>query len=264
MAEKDITLKYNKQLCDSSPIEYEGVTLYPIKYKDFDFYQNVIQCLLYNPVYFPDLTLSSLPRLYFLTSIKKEYDEGKSLNSDDGLRTILYTQLVALLSMVFGEKQKLSIDRLPSGYYGLSIRNEDKPDQPIIINARQFEEMREIILVENDTFYNDEYVHPDILKEIETQKEIESRRRKNRAYETREDRNEALMLEYHTIDDHFFDEVTIRRVQRLLSKISSREIYKAQITGAMSGLITFKEDPVSWISTTPRQTDFEKYFTPLH
>ena len=72
------------------------------------------------------------------------------------------------------------------------------------------------------------------------------------------------MIGLNQPDEHFVDNMTIRRVNRMREKILNQEVYKAQIQGSMSGMVTFKESPISWAVTRPRQSDFDKYLRELH
>ena len=71
------------------------------------------------------------------------------------------------------------------------------------------------------------------------------------------------MITFQNTDEHFLDNMSIRRVDRLVSKVINRELYNAQMIGSMSGMVKFKEDPVSWVTTKFAQSDFDKYLKEL-
>lgn len=255
--EDELIAKYNKQLRESAPIEFEGIDIYPVMFKDYDNYLGFVRCLLYNPLYYPDARLSSLPRLYFITSVLSEKEQNT-----DPQRTAIVLGLYGLLGLVLKDSS-FEFKDTGQGYCLLQIRSSKVPDKAVTVNAKQFEILRKIILIQNDTYFNDEYVHPDIVKWIEEQKERERRHKNKNTTETIEDRIEALMVSMNIPDEHFLDEMSIRRVNRLTEKVLSREVYIAQMIGSMSGMVKFKEDPVSWAVTKRRHTDFEKYLKEL-
>lgn len=256
----ELVLKYNRELSHSEPITLDGIRLYPVKYKDYIPYTTYAHCLIYNPVYYHDMELSILPRLYFLTEIFRHADNTDFLEAHKELKKYLL-ELYGLLSLVL-QGQRFEFEPNEAGRFCLKIY-EENGEQFHIFNAKKFDTMREIILTQNNTFYDDEYIHPDIQRWIAEQKAAEQKKSKTLP-ETIEDRIEVLMLEFGNSDEGFLDNLTIRRVERLLEKVNGREVYQAQLNGMMSGMIQFKEQPTSWFATKPRQTDFERYLKELH
>lgn len=257
---EELLLKYNRQLSRSEPITYEGVCLYPVKFRDYEIYQTYAHCLVLNPIYYPDMTLSTLPRLYFLTEIFKHVEDKEYAEAHPKLRRYVI-ELYGILTLVLRE-QKFGFEPNSSGMFCLKVYNGADNENSIVINAKKFDTMREIILLQNNTFYDDTYIHPDIQKWIEVQKEAEQRKNKG-ITETLEDKIEALMLEMKEPNESFLDDMSIRRVERLLEKTVNRELYQAQLAGMMSGMVKFDTQPTSWITTKPKQTDFERYLKEL-
>lgn len=254
----ELILKYNLELRKSLPIECHGVLLYPVLYKDKEAYDMFIHVLTYNPIYFQDVELSTLPRLYFITSVLKEPQE-----TAHPLRRAFISELCGLLSFVLRE-QEFDFRIQPSGQIGLVIFKDKEHTSEVEINANKFEDIRKIILLQNDTFCEDRYIHPDILRWIEEQKEHERKHSAKKYIDTTEDQVEAMMITFGNPDEKFLDDMTIRRVNRLYEKAMDKPIFEAQMNGAMSGMVKFKESPTSWAVTKPKQTDFDKYLRELH
>lgn len=254
----ELILKHNLELRKSLPIECNGVLLYPVLYKNKEAYDMFVHVLTYNPIYFQDVELSTLPRLYFITSVLKESQE-----TVHPLRKAFISELCGLLSFVLRE-QEWEFKAFSSGHIGLIIYKDKEHTSSVDINATKFEEMRKIILLQNDTFCEDQYIHPDILRWIEEQKEYERKHNSKKYIETTEDQVEAMMITFGNPNESFLDDLTIRRVNRLYEKAMDKPIFEAQITGAMSGMVKFKESPTSWAVTKPKQTDFDKYLRELH
>jgi len=262
--EKDLIIRYNFQLRTSSPICYEGINIYPVTFRHYENYKSFISCLTYNPIYCKDKSINSLPRLYFLTEcLKYTQDEKITMTESFREQKVRIVQLYGILGLVLGEDQSFDFYKNNVGHYALQIRNKKSPDKSILINAKKFEDIRKIILMQNNTVYNDEYIHPDIIRYIESQKLIESKKEDKNVFETTEDKVEALMLKFGQPDTAFIDNLTIRRVERLISKIVDEGLYNAQITGSMSGFVKFKESPTHWMSTKIPTTDFDKYLKEL-
>lgn len=258
--DKDLIIRYNTELRLSKPIRFKDINIYPVLFKDYNAYNSYIDCLLYNPIYYNDDALSTLPLLYFITSVLNERDKFTTSEDEQFLfRKSLLLQLFGLLRLVLRE-QRFEFKKNNSGIYYLSVGAEGKN---ITINAKEFGEIRKIILTQNNTPYFDEYVHPDILRWIEEQKKRERSNGRQDIIETLEDHIEALMITFQNTDEHFLDNMSIRRVDRLVSKVINRELYNAQMIGSMSGMVKFKEDPVSWVTTKFAQSDFDKYLKEL-
>lgn len=258
----DLILKYDVELSRSLPIIYEGINIYPVLFKDKREYDLCITALTFNPIYYPDPELSSLPRLYFITSLFGNADNSEFVINNQKIYGLLIS-LYALLRMVLRD-QKFEFIPNESGRYCLYVYPEGEEANPVVFNSKKFDALREIILIQNDTDYDDEYVHPDIKKWIEEQKKAEQRNQKTKTISTIEDQIESMMIEFKNPDESFLNNMTIRRVNKLYEKIVNREIYNAQMSGMMSGMVQFKEQPISWTVTKSRQTDFEKYLKPLN
>lgn len=258
---KELILKYDTELSRSLPIEYEGIKIYPVLFKDKKQYDLYVGSLLYNPVYYQDIELSSLPRLYFLTEMLNHKDDEQFILQHSTIYTLLIS-LFSILKLSLRE-QHFEFIANKSGRYCLGVFINGEGNPPVIINAKKFEYMRELILILNNTDYDDTYIHPDIQKWIEEQKRAEQKKIGDSTFSSPEDKIEAMMIEFKNPDESFLDNMTIRRVDKLYEKIINRELYNAQMSGMMSGMVTFKEQPTSWTFTKPHQTDFEKYLKPL-
>lgn len=250
----ELLFKYNNQLRHSDPIEFHGILLYPVLYKDNDAYNIFVRCLTYNPIYYEDVELSSLPRLYFITSVLKE-----DIRKVNPLRKAFFTELCGIMKLVLRE-QTFEFAPTPGGQFALEVTSGQNK---VLITAKKFDEMRRIILLQNDTYCEERYIHPDILRWIEEQKTNERKHTSEKYVETPEDCVEVLMLKMHNPDEHFLDNMAIRRVNRLHEKILNEQVFDAQIHGQFSGMVTFKEEPVSWAVTRPKQSDFDKYLKEL-
>ena len=166
----ELIQKYNLELRKSLPIEFEGIVLHPVLYKDKEAYDIFVKALVYNPIYYQDVELSSLPRLYFITSVLNE-----NFDKVNPLRKALFSELCGLLQLIL-QDQEFDFVATPTNQIALSVCIDKFNGTKSQVNAKKFEEMRRIILLQNDTFCEDRYIHPDILRWIEEQKELEKKR----------------------------------------------------------------------------------------
>ena len=133
--DKDLIIRYNTELRLSKPIRFKDINIYPVLFKDYNAYNSYIDCLLYNPIYYNDDALSTLPLLYFITSVLNESDKFTTSEDEQFLfRKSLLLQLFGLLRLVLRE-QRFEFKKNNSGIYYLSVGAEGKN---ITINALSF------------------------------------------------------------------------------------------------------------------------------
>ncbi|MBU5332103.1 hypothetical protein KQI61_07815 [Anaerocolumna aminovalerica] len=254
--DSNIETLYGKNFRHNKPITWkEKIKLYPVIFEYIDEFSSSIECLIYDPMDYEDFTIATLPRLYFLTGVAEyEYTGNIEEYKKNKLRVSLFMKLQMLLQLVlknqdydFIKKNKYWLIRLYS--------NKEKTDY-IDINSNDFEELRKIILQQNGCNYSDEFIHNDIKNYLDE----ENKSNKNGVTITFEDKKEIIMLDLHIQDETIVDKMTIRRVNRICDKSLSRENYVMQTTAAMSGMVTFKQNPNPWFGKSSNNTLFDSYF----
>lgn len=239
---------YRKELLFSKPINYKGITLYPVTCEDIiEFTENVYP-LLYDPLRYPT-EISTLPRLYFLTDILN-YGDNPEYLSQNIMLTHLYITLLNLLRLVFKE-QKFEFIKNDTRWF-LQIQGEKNL---VEIKAKDFEMIRQIILHQNGVNYDDTFVHEDIRKWIEEQEQAD----KTHPITT-EDYIEAFMIQSNIYDMDKVSEVSLRKFNRIVDKSLTRENYVMRTTAAMSGFVTFKDKIDHWLVTNKKNSIYDKYF----
>lgn len=258
MVEQDkIEETYGTQFLWSQPIDYKGVMLYPIKCANIQLFYQSIYALLYDPLRYDSL-ISTLPRLYFLTDILNHQDDVEYFTQNQFLYQ-LFIQLQVLLKLVLGEKQSYDFEN-HNGKWFLKVFKEidnDESKSKVVteIKAKDFDEIREIILHQNSVDYDDTFIHEDIRQWIAEQESAD----KSSAI-TIEDYMEAFMMQMGNCDIEIFKQTPLRRFNRIVEKILSRENYNIQMTASMSGLVTFKGKIDHWLSVNKKNSVYDKYF----
>lgn len=251
---------YKDQLLWSKPIVYKNITLYPVTCENLiDFYSS-IQVLLYDPIRYPT-DVSTLPRLYFLTDIlNHQYDE--IYLSQNPMLQILFTQLMVLFKLVLKENQELLACNNNGNWYlkvkAPNIDGEEMNVKDIDIKAKDFDEIRKIILHQNGVDYDDTFVHEDIRKWIAKQEEKEKS-----TPATLEDYMDAFILSTHIVDENIIKQLSIRRFNRIIDKSITRENYNIQATASLSGFVSFKGKIEHWLHIEKKNGIFDKYFKEL-
>ena len=237
--------KYQQQLCFDEPISYEDVLFYPVEYADIIELNQCVQCLIFDPLDYPNEEYAVLPRLYFLTEPLKHKDDIE-WNARNITMVTLCGSLCKLCELIF-KGQKVTFAP-KNGYWQLQI--DDKS-----FTAKQFESFRIIILEQNGFEVNDEFIHNDIKKYIEAE---EANDKEPKA--TLEDCQEAIMLELKCSSVKELKSMSVRRFNRLVPKILHRENYVICYSASMSGLVSFKGDIPHWLSKQRSNALIDKYF----
>lgn len=258
MAENDkIEELYGTQFLWSQPIEYKNITLYPVKCADIQVFYMSVYALLYDPLRHNSL-ISTLPRLYFLTDILNHQEDVDYFNQNQFLFQ-LFIQMQFLLKLVLGDEQKFDFVNNKGKWFLKIIKQVDDNGQTkeieIDVKAKDFDMIREIVLHQNGVDYDDTFIHEDIRQWIAQQ---ESADKSPQA--TIEDYMEAFMMQMGSCDIEKFKEVPMRRFNRIVEKILSRENYNIQMTASMSGFVTFKDKIDHWITVNKKNTIYDKYF----
>jgi hypothetical protein len=252
----DIETLYSNNLMFSEPILWkENISLYPVLFRQIQDFSFGLESLLYDPMNYEDITLATLPRLYFLTSVAEfEYTNNIDMIYTNPILTNLYLNLRTMLSLVLKNQDYIFVKK--NNFWQIRIYHDDEKQSFIDINSTEFEELREIILKQNGCTYSDEFIHNDIKNFMVHEEKSD----KNRIVSTNEDYMEAIMLDMNINHEQAVGSLTMRRFNRLLDKIISRENYKIQQTASMSGMVTFKFDIPHWLGKQRNDRMFDKYF----
>lgn len=253
--------QYAHQFKFGKPIVFqEAVLLHPVKFQDVDLFKLGISAFLYNPLDYPDLELSVLPRLYFLSSILVANDR-LAFFQQHPLLYQLFECLRLTLNLVLGEEQSYQFVA-PNGRIRLEITgNAAGESKTVTLTSADFDLLREIILQQNGCDYNDDFVHEDIRKYLE--EEDQKNRENDTSITTEEDSMEAVMMELGIYDEKIVGAMTMRRYNHILTKLFQRETYKIQQTAAMSGFVKFEEKIPHWLARQKMEARYKRAFKKL-
>ena len=249
MVEDRIEKLYGTQFLWDEPIEYKDIILYPVKCKDMKIFFSCVNCFLYDPLRY-NLEVSTLPRLYFLTDILNHKEDIEYFTNNK----FLYEMFICfqlLLSLVLGGKQQFNFVENNKKWF---LRITNSQGKNVDIRAKDFDELRAIILHQNGVDYDDTFIHEDIRRWIDEQESKE-----NSAYSTIEDYLNAFISITHWKPEDA-KELSLRRFNGIIDKSLSHDTYNSQITASMSGFATFKGEISHWLISNKKNKIFEKYF----
>ena len=134
----------------------------------------------------------------------------------------------------------------------LSIKNTD-------ISPKDFDELKALVSRQNILYYDvDKYVEPDLKEELEIKARLQN---KNYTSPSLEKQMVCVCAGTgYTLKE--LKEIPLRKLTLLLKTVDSKANYYAQVQGAYSGMVRFKQDPVHWIFGDNKR-DIASEFTSL-
>lgn len=246
--------KYQRELLWGKPIVYKGVTVYPVEMADAYDFQISSTALTFNQMTYPNTNLAFKPRLNFLIEMGRIASSSKN---EMCLESQLWTCFCHLLSLSFKTDKFSFYDPNNPNRKILSVTYETETDsgnnvQTIIFGSNEFEEIRKIILELNGIEYEDEFVHKDIKDRMQRDAEIVNRSKYSPP--DLEDLIDICFM-YTGKDYDFISKMNLRKFNRLIQRISLYEEYKICKTGAMSGMVSFKDEIQNWMSSLNNKKD---------
>ena len=134
----------------------------------------------------------------------------------------------------------------------LSIKNTD-------ISPKDFDELKALVSRQNILDYDgDKYIDPDLKEELEIKARLQN---KNYTSPSLEKQMVCVCAGTgYTLKE--LKEIPLRKLTLLLKTVDSKANYYAQVQGAYSGMVRFKQDPVHWIFGDNKR-DIASEFTSL-
>ena len=134
----------------------------------------------------------------------------------------------------------------------LSIKNTD-------ISPKDFDELKALVSRQNILDYDgDKYIDPDLKEELEIKARLQN---KNYTSPSLEKQMVCVCAGTgYTLKE--LKEIPLRKLTLLLKTVDSKANYYAQVQGAYSGMVKFKEDPKHWIFGDNKR-DISQEFTSL-
>ncbi len=176
------------------------------------------------------------------------------------------------------KKSKEEIDRIKLEYFKslvkcpqcegerrdiISIKNEGNIKKISIYNIdispKDFDELKALVARQNILDYDgDKYIDPDLKEELEIKARLQ-----NKDYTSPSLEKQMVCVcagTGYTLQE--LREIPLRKLTLLLRTVDSKASYYAQIQGAYSGMVKFKQDPKHWIFGDNKK-DISQEFTSL-
>lgn len=232
------------------PIQYKGLTLYPVQIKFHPFFSMFVSCLTMDKNHTGDfniVSMSYLKYLYYLAWEKKQSEYLLLLKE----LLLLCTRLDAEFEDDNGNKHE-TIDFITDekGRPKIQILNN-------LYNEKDFQKIREIICVQNDVGLPNDKIHSDIQKAIDFAAELDKKTNGDKICSL-ESLINALSVACG-IDEKILRDKSIRKIINMLERYEILSSYQLQTILSPNMDEKGRKKITHWLSETKKQTDVGRY-----
>lgn len=231
--------KYSFYLTTDLPIPYRELLFYPIKVKDYGKFTVVAQSLILEKNSIPDVNIISMTYLKYLIEISK--------NVSDGVSPIeLFDALLRMSLNIKEDEITYGIDSSGSAYF--LIRNEK-------YNSDDFENIREIIAIQNELELPDETIQKSVRDEIEKAKRYKQKMSGGKNASLEEQIVALSVLTGWSLSSVY--DMPIRKFIMAIRRADHILHSKIYLNASLSGMVTFKDKSVvkHWLAEINNNND---------
>ena len=187
-----------------------------------------------------------------LDNITKEIVESKGTKEQIDIAKIEYFKEKMKCKKCGSNMREIISIKNEGNIKKLSIKNTD-------ISPKDFDELKALVSRQNILDYDgDKYVDPDLKEELEIKARLQN---KNYTSPSLEKQMVCVCAGTgYTLKE--LKEIPLRKLTLLLKTVDSKANYYAQVQGAYSGMVKFKQDPKHWIFGDNKR-DIASEFTSL-
>lgn len=239
---------YYRQLLFNESIEYNGLTLNPIRMKDiidFQQYQNAFT--VRKDAIFHEKNIIKMDYWEFIKYAYRNFELAEKYEMP--LLPFYYDFILNTFLLSCGDdiEIKISNDTL------------DCSINDIEITGLVFDNMRKIILLQNDIDFDiEEFMNIDTIRALEKAREFEMKKNKEKA--DIEDYIDSLVIGLK-VTEEYISNLTIRKFWRYIKRINKHEDYQSGRSAQMTGMVTFKEPLKHWMTSLEVEDKYENLKT---
>ena len=223
------------------PVPYKELLIYPVKVIDYLNFFISVNCLTFDKNKIPDPNIIKMSYLDFLFYTFEKDENGKVY-----LMMLLEIFKICLnidynqIEYIEDEKGKINF------IFNLEYGDEEKEYKKIIIDKKDFDNIKKIILLQNIPDYDDTYIDPKVEAVLKEAQEFMNRNKKK--ISSLEDQIICVMLALNEVDNKKIHNLTIRKFTKILQRYDYKLHYEIYKQAECSGMVTFKEDIDHWMS----------------
>lgn len=222
MGKQSVIERYIDTFDDCRTLVYKGMEIRPFTVREIRQCFASCHCLRIDPVEFEDVSLLTVKRLPMLLHLWEQYQKG-AIERSDTVRLGVLSSFKKLYETVF---QKYDVFLSNAKGQTISFRGKEN-GQVTTLNAKEFEELSELILYQNgiDVSYMKKYP-PNIRRELRRTVEIMNRNQKAPSIEKLIDSAFLLLGSYDAVM-----RLPVRKFYNLLQNTQRRENFEIMTSG---------------------------------
>lgn len=246
---KDVEAIVNRFSAIDEPVPYKGLSIYPIKvreYYNFGVSYDIL-CIEKNDI--PDIEIIQMSYLEFL--YKKMFQDETIIDKKENLTAAMfnmskfYTVLSLCLKVDFKDIECVEVEHKPKVIIS-----------GIEFDSKEFDEIRKIILHQNIHDYCDDYIDPDMRKAIDEYYSIKNR---DLVMPELEDEMASLTAMTGVCKKDILD-MTYREYKKVFHAALDRMDYQMAKTAELSGNVKFDKPIDHWVYKR-KKNRYEDAFT---
>lgn len=214
----------------------DTITLYPVQMRDIIEFQQCQSALtLRKDSIFQEKEFIKMQYFDFIKFAYGNFKLAQQYNLP--FLPLYYNFILKLLNLVCGENTIIKVNE----------KNLDIIINDTLITNDIFENLRKIILLQNDIDYNiDEFINADTINALEKAHAFEAKKRKEKS--DIEDYIDSLIIELK-VPEEYVSSLTIRKFWRYIKRINKHEEYQSCRCAQLGGMVKFKEPIQHWMTS---------------
>lgn len=231
-----LDIEYLKQqyFTFDDPVPFKTFTIYPVMLRQYYDFMHCHDILDIDKNSIPDVKIIQMTYLEFLLKLVEENESTQY-------------KLSSILEICLGLDLNKDIVKIKD--------SKELYVNDVLIDARDFDDIRKIILYQNIVDYDDSYVDPDIKKAVDEYNSLT-----NRDYIKPTLEKEMSCITSHTgIQKRDLIKFTLREFYLLLDVVNTEVDYKIYKTAETGGMVKFKEPINHWIYSKKKDKYGDKF-----
>lgn len=225
----DILLPYRQQVLNDEPVElFDGLTLYPVKMRDYITFNVCSSILKMNKNATNDPKVISMSYLDYILYLAQKDEEEKEPGRPN-LTELFLQELFLLVTNKDGMSFGYGVDEKKKSFIEID---------GVRLYKKEFEKFRKFVLCQNIPDYKEEYINPELAEDLKKADEI---RNKGKTPSDIEKQEMAVVIGSSlTLED--VKNMTIRKFHIALELIDKKLHYTIAKQASLSGFFEFKQE----------------------
>jgi hypothetical protein len=224
---------YEPNFLWDEPCEFKGTMVYPALMREHHVFYTALQCIDLPKNRSKDIKVIKMLYFDYLFHLALENEENQ-----------IYIILLTMLLTVVFKNQDVRLIDFENGAYGIGV---SKDGEEIALMAEDFDDLKELIIAQNAIELPDVELNEEIEAELEKARRLKEAIEKKSPSASLEEVVTSFMV-YSGIPIEQIKNMTIRKFNRAIQRMSLLEDYRVYKSAEVSGMVEFKQSIPHWLS----------------